>query len=84
MRVYMVVFLGCVLQLGDGTGGSEFRVAGNLTAFECVDACRKLKENDESINGATVTESTIPVRCYCERNMKKLAIYESCFLEGKA
>ena len=89
--MYMVVFLVCAFQLGDGhsdgDGVSEILVGSGLTARACISACLERKKSDESINGVTVLISTIPAKCWCEQNMTRISthrqIYKTCFLQGK-
>ena len=82
----MVVFLVCVLQVGDGVGGSEISLGTGLTAHACVIACQKRKISDESINGVTV-HASLKSGCWCEKNMSRietnLQMYNACFFEGK-
>ena len=76
--------LSCTFSPGDGTGGSEVNI-GSQTGSECVRACMRLKETDDSINGVTVFQNQRE-GCWCEKGMKEVSrssTYKTCFLLSK-
>ena len=55
-------------EIGDGTGGTEVKISNSLTGIKCINACKKRKKTDQSINGVTVRKDGSG-GCWCEKNM---------------
>ena len=74
----------CILQDGDGDGGTEESVSGKK-GQACIDACLEKKKTDSSINGITMYRDDKD-GCWCERNMKTILTerktYRTCFITG--
>lgn len=59
--------------VGDGVGGSEFRIAVNVASRKaCADLCIRKQKRIRSINGVTygVLTGSRKKQCYCEYGMK--------------
>jgi len=76
----------CIWQDGDGSGGTEFKVAGHYaTEIACSKKCVELAKNDPTINGATwgIQDTDLHGHCFCERNMHGISSngnYYTCYL----
>ena len=70
--------------IGDGIGGSEFRIGKTNSKEECANKCYLKSFTDRSINGATYGSGGRARECYCERRMRSRnsnKIWKSCIIK---